>query len=114
MSKKIISAISVFTLLSFGGMRGMNSIEAKENPAKWLAVTADGVPGSAPSPNTIKATGKGRKISKKKCKKNGRAIGAIAGGLFGASRGKNAKSAAAGAIVGAGVGAAAGSTLDDC
>ena len=111
MSKKIISAISVFTLLSFGGM---NSIEAKENPAKWLAVTADGVPGSAPSPNTIKVTGKGKKISRKKCKKNGRAIGAIAGGLFGASRGKNAKSAAAGAIVGTGVGAAAGSALDDC
>ncbi len=111
MFKKIVSALSIFTLLSFGGL---DSIEAKENPAKWLAVTADGVPGSAPSPNTIKATGKGRKISKKKCKNNGRAIGAIAGGLFGASRGKNAKSAAAGAIVGAGVGAAAGSAFDDC
>lgn len=111
MFKKIVSVLSMFTLLSFGGI---DSIEAKENPAKWLAVTADGVPGSAPSPNTIKATGKGRKISKKKCKNNGRAIGAIAGGLFGASRGKNAKSAAAGAIVGAGIGGAAGSTFDDC
>ena len=111
MFKKIFSALSIFTLLSFGGIE---SIEAKESPAKWLAVTADGVPGSAPSPNTIKATGKGRKISKKKCKNNGRAIGAIAGGLFGASRGKNGKSAAAGAVVGAGVGATAGSAFDDC
>ena len=111
MFKKIVSALSIFTLLSFGGL---DSIEAKENPAKWLAVTADGVPGSAPSPNTIKATGKGRKISKKKCKNNGRAIGAIAGGLFGASRGKNAKSAAAGAVIGAGVGATGGSAFDDC
>ena len=111
MFKKIVSALSIFTLLSFGGI---DSIEAKENPAQWLAVTADGVPGSAPSPNTIKATGKGRKISKKKCKNNGRAIGAIAGGLFGASRGKNAKSAAAGAVIGAGVGATGGSAFDDC
>ena len=111
MFKKIVSALSIFTLLSFGGL---DSIEAKENPAQWLAVTADGVPGSAPSPNTIKATGKGRKISKKKCKNNGRAIGAIAGGLFGASRGKNAKSAAAGAVIGAGVGATGGSAFDDC
>ena len=111
MFNKIISSLSIFTLISFGGMI---NIEAKEKPAQWLAVTADGVPGSAPSPNTIKATGKGKKISKKKCKNNGRAIGAIAGGLFGASRGKNAKSTATGAIIGAGVGSAAGSTFDDC
>ena len=111
MIKNILSALYIFTFLSFGGL---GSIEAKENPAKWLEVTADGVPGSAPSTNTINAKGKGKKISKRKCKNNGRAIGAIAGGLFGASRGKNAKSAAAGAVVGAGVGAAAGSAFDDC
>ena len=111
MSKKVLSILSIFTLLSFGGL---DSIKAKDVPAKWLAVTADGVPGSAPSPNTIRAKGKGKKISKKKCKNNGRAIGAIAGGLFGASRGKNPRSAAAGAVVGAGVGAAAGSAFDDC
>ncbi len=111
MFKKIISVFSILTLLSIAGL---DSIKAKDAPAKWLAVTADGVPGSAPSTNTIKARGKGKKISRKKCKNNGRAIGAIAGGLFGASRSKNPKKAAAGAIVGAGVGAAAGSALDDC
>ena len=111
MLKKIISTLSIFSLLSIGSI---NSIKAADKPAVWLTVTADGVAGSAPSPNTIRAKGKETKISKKKCKNNGRAIGAIAGGLFGVSRGKNAKSAAAGAIVGAGVGAAAGAALGDC
>ena len=111
MLKKTISTLSIFCLLSFGSI---NSLKAAEKPAVWLPVTADGVSGSAPSPNTIKAKGKETKITKKKCKNNGRAIGAIAGGLFGASRGKNSKSVAAGALVGAGVGAAAGSALDDC
>ena len=111
MIKKTISALSILCFFSFGTFTG---VKAADEPAIWLTVTADGVPGSAPSPNTIKAKGKETKISKKKCKNNGRAIGAIAGGLFGASRGKNPRSAAAGAVVGAGVGAAAGSALDDC
>ena len=111
MLKKTISTLSVLSFLTLGCF---NPIKAIEKPATWLTVTAEGVPGSAPSPNTIKAKGKEKKISKKKCKNNGRAIGAIAGGLFGASRGKNPKSAAVGAVVGAGVGAAAGSALDDC
>ena len=111
MLKQTISTLSIFSILGFGSI---NSLQAVEKPAVWLPVTANGVSGSAPSLNSIKAKGKETKISKKKCKTNGRAIGAIAGGLFGASRGKNAKSAAAGAVVGAGVGAAAGAALDDC
>ena len=111
MIKKTIYALSILCFVSFGTFTG---VKAADKPAIWLTVTADGVPGSAPSPNTIKAKGKETKISKKKCKNNGRAIGAIAGGLFGASRGKNPRSAAAGAVVGAGLGAAAGSALDDC
>ena len=111
MIKKTIYSLSILCFFSFGTFTG---VKAADEPAIWLAVTADGVSGSAPSPNSIKAKGKETKISKKKCKNNGRAIGAIAGGLFGASRGKNTRSAAAGAVTGAVVGAAAGSALDDC
>lgn len=93
----------------------LTPINAIEKPATWLTVTADGVPGSAPSLNKIKAKGKDTKISKNKCKKNtGKTFGAIAGGLFGASRGKSTGSKIAGAAAGAAVGAAAGTAIDGC
>ena len=112
MQKKIISTLSVLSFLTLGSLTPINAIE---KPATWLTVTANGVPGSAPSPNTIKAKGKDTKISKNKCKKNtGKTFGAIAGGLFGASRGKSAGSKIAGAAAGAGVGAAAGAAIDGC
>lgn len=93
----------------------LTPIYAIEKPATWLTVTADGVPGSAPSLNKIKAKGKDTKISKKKCKKNtGKALGAIAGGFFGAQRGNTSKSKVVGAVVGAAAGAAAGQAIDGC
>lgn len=112
MFKKIVTTISVFSLLSFGAF---SVVKAKDEPASWLPVTADGVRGSAPSPKTIRATGKETKISKNKCKKNtGKALGAIAGGFFGAQRGNTSKSKAVGAVVGAAAGAAAGQAIDGC
>ena len=112
MFKKIVSTISIFSFLSFGTF---SAAQAADAPASWLPVTADGVRGSAPSPNTIKAKGKDTKISKNKCKKNtGKALGAIAGGFFGAQRGKTTKSKAVGAVVGATAGAAAGKAIDGC
>ena len=112
MLKKIVSSISIFSLLSFGTL---SATQAADKPASWLPVTADGVRGSAPSANTINAKGKDTKISKKKCKKNtGKTLGAIAGGLWGASRGNSTGSKIAGAASGAAVGAAAGTALDGC
>ena len=112
MQKKFISTLSILSFLILGCL---TPIKAIEKPATWLKVTADGVPGAAPSPNTIKAKGKDTKISKNKCQKNtGKTFGAIAGGLFGASRGNSTGSKIAGAAAGAAVGAAAGTAIDGC
>ena len=112
MFKKTFSSLSVLSLFSLGIVTHIN---AADLPAVWLKVTADGVPGSAPSLNRIKAKGKNLIISKNKCKKNtGKTIGAIAGGIFGASKGKSNKSKIAGAASGAIIGAAAGSAIDGC
>ena len=99
MFKKTFSSLSVLSLFSLGIVTPIN---AADLPAVWLKVTADGVPGSAPSLNRIKAKGKNPIISKNKCKKNtGKTFGAIAGGIFGASKGKSNKSKIAGAASGA-------------
>ena len=112
MFKKTFSSLSVLSLFSLGIVTHIN---AADLPAVWLKVTADGVPGSAPSLNRIKAKGKNPIISKNKCKKNtGKTIGAIAGGIFGASKGNSKKSKIAGAASGAIIGAAAGSAIDGC
>ena len=112
MQKKIISTLSVLSFLAIGSITPINAIE---KPATWLKVTADGIPGSAPSPNKINAKGKDTKISKKKCKKNtGKALGAIAGGFFGAQRGNTSKSKVAGAVIGATAGAGVGRAVDGC
>ena len=50
MLKKIVSSISIFSLLSFGTF---SATQAADKPASWLPVTADGVRGSAPNPNKI-------------------------------------------------------------
>ena len=112
MLKKTISTLSVLSFLTLGCF---NPIKAIEKPATWLAVTAEGVPGSAPNPNTIRAKGKDTKISKNKCNKNVlKTLGAVGGGFFGASRGKSAKDKVVGAAAGAAVGAATGAALDGC
>ena len=112
MFKRLITSLSVLSILSFGNV---GTVKAADAPAIWLKVTADGVAGSAPSLNKINAKGKEVKISKKKCKGNsGKALGAIAGGLFGASRGKSTGSKIKGAAAGAVVGAGMGSALDEC
>ena len=112
MIKKAISVLSILCFSCFGTFTG---IKAADEPAIWLSVTADGVPGSAPTPNSIKAKGKDTKISKNKCKTNsGKALGAIAGGIFGASRGKSNKDKIIGAAAGAGIGLAAGAPIDGC
>ena len=112
MQKKIITTLSVLSLMTIGSITPINAIE---KPATWLKVTADGVPGAVPNLNKINAKGKDTKISKNKCKKNtGKTFGAIAGGLFGASRGNSTGSKIAGAAAGAAVGAAAGTAIDGC
>ena len=81
MLKKTISTLSVLSFLTLGCF---NPIKAIEKPATWLTVTAEGVPGSAPNPNTIKAKGKDTKISKNKCNKNVlKNLGAVGGGFLG-------------------------------
>ena len=45
MFKKTISTLSFLSFLSFGSVTAAN---AADQPAIWLKVTADGVPGSAP------------------------------------------------------------------
>ena len=86
MFKKTFSSLSVFSLFSLGIVTPIN---AADLPAVWLKVTADGVPGSAPSLNRIKAKGKNPIISKNKCKRNrGKTIVAIAGRIFVASKEK--------------------------
>lgn len=112
MFRKTISAISVLSFLSLGSVGVIN---AADQPAVWLQVTADGVPGTAPSPNTIKAKGQQNLISKNKCKNNkGKGLGAIAGGILGSSRGGNLKDKILGGAAGAGIGAAAGAAMDGC
>tara|TARA_Y100001978_G_C23609799_1_gene392966 strand:+ start:487 stop:825 length:339 start_codon:yes stop_codon:yes gene_type:complete len=112
MFKRVITSLSVLSFISFGNFVAVN---AADEPAIWLKVTADGVAGSSPNLNKINARGKDVKISKKKCKKNNaKTFGAIAGGIFGATRGRNTRSQIAGAATGAIVGAAAGSAIDGC
>ena len=112
MFKKVVSTISIFSFLSFGTL---SAVKAADEPASWLPVTANGVRGSAPSPNTISAKGKDTKISKNKCKKNkGKVLGAIAGGIFGSSRGTSTVDKIMGAAAGAGIGVAAGASIDGC
>ena len=112
MIKKTIYALTIICFSCFGTITGF---KAADEPAIWLTVTADGVPGSAPSPNKINAKGKDTKISKKKCKNNtGKALGAIAGGFFGAQRGNTSKSKVAGAVIGAAAGAGVGRAIDGC
>ena len=112
---------SVLIFLSFTSLGILTPINAAEQPAIWLKVTASGVPGSAPSLNRrISTTGntktKGNKlISNKKCPQNtGKKIGALAGGFFGSSRFKSNKGKIAGAASSAIIGAGAGSTIDGC
>ena len=116
MLKKTFSSLHFLSFITLGVLTPIN---AAEQPAIWLKVTASGVPGSAPSTNKrISTTGKtkGNKlISNKKCNKNtGKTIGALAGGLFGASGRKSNKSKIVGAASGAIIGAAAGSAIDGC
>ena len=120
MLKKTFSALF---FLSFTSLGILTPINASDQPAIWLKVTASGVPGSAPSLNRrISNTGntktktKGNKlISNTKCPQNtGKTIGALAGGLFGSSRFKSNRGKIAGAASGAIIGAGAGSTIDGC
>ena len=105
--------------LSFISLGILSPINASEEPAIWLKVTANGVPGSAPSLNrriSTKGNTKGNKlISNKECKPNtGKTIGALAGGLFGSSRFKSNKGKIGGAAAGAIIGAGGGSSIDGC
>ena len=105
--------------LSFISLGILSPINASEQPAIWLKVTANGVPGSAPSlQRRISNTGntKGNKlISNKECNQNqGKTIGALAGGLFGSSRFKSNKGRFGGAAAGAIIGAGGGSSVDGC
>ena len=120
MLKKTFSSLYFLSFITLGVLTPIN---AAEQPAIWLKVTASGVPGSAPSLNRrISTTGntktktKGNKlISNKKCPQNtGKTFGALAGGLFGSSRFKSNKGKIAGAASGAIIGAGAGSTIDGC
>ena len=131
MQKKIFSSLYFLSFISLGILSPIN---AADQPAIWLKVTASGVPGSAPSfnrrisntgntkGNKLSTTGntknktKGNKlISNKECDQNtGKKLGAIAGGLFGSSRFKSNKGKIAGAATGAIIGAASGSTIDGC
>ncbi len=135
MLKKTFSSLYFFSFISLGILTPINALE---QPAIWLKVTASGVPGSAPSFNRrISNTGntnpktKGNKlstkgntknkingnklISNKECDQNtGKTLGALAGGLFGSSRFKSNRGKIAGAASGAIIGAGAGSTIDGC
>ena len=116
MLKKTLSSLFYLCFMSLGILSPINAVE---QPAIWLKVTASGVPGSAPSTNKRISTignNKGNKlISNKKCNKNtGKTFGALAGGLFGASGRKSNKSKIVGATSGAIIGAAAGSAIDGC
>tara|TARA_A100001035_G_scaffold261757_1_gene240980 strand:+ start:409 stop:759 length:351 start_codon:yes stop_codon:yes gene_type:complete len=111
-----------FSLLYFLGFINLGilpSINAAEQPAIWLKVTANGVPGSAPSlKRNISTTGNTKSnklISNKECNQNtGKTIRAFAGGLFGSSRFKSNKGKIAGAATGAIIGAGEGTSIDGC
>ena len=120
MLKKTFSSLYFFSFISLGILSPIN---AAEQPAIWLKVTASGVPGSAPSlKRRISTTGntktktKGKNlISNKKCDQNtGKTLGALAGGLFGSSRFKSNKGKIAGAAAGGIIGAESGSAIDGC
>ena len=116
MFKKTFSSLYFLSFINIGILSPIN---AAEQPAIWLKVTASGVPGSAPSlKRRITTTGnkKGNKlISNKECNQNtGKTIGALAGGLFGSSRFKSKQGKVAGAAAGAIIGAGGGSSIDGC
>ena len=135
MQKKIFSSLYFLSFISLGILSPIN---AADQPAIWLKVTASGVPGSAPSFNkrisntdNTKAKTKGNKlsikgntknkikgnklISNKECDQNtGKTLGALAGGLFGSSRFKSNRGKIAGAASGAIIGSGAGSSIDGC
>ena len=116
MLKKTFSSLYFLSFISLGISSPIN---AAEQPAIWLKVTANGLPGSAPGLNRrINTTGniKGNNlISNKECDQNtGKTIVNIAGGLFKSSRFKSNKGKIAGAAAGAIIGANAGSTIDGC
>ena len=119
MLKKTFSSLHFLSFITLGVLTPIN---AAEQPAIWLKVTASGVPGSAPSLNRISTTGNtktrtkaNKLISNKKCPQNtGKTFGALAGGLFGSSRFRSNKGKIAGAASGAIIGAGAGTTIDGC
>ena len=120
MLKKTFSSLYFFSFISLGILTPINALE---QPAIWLKVTASGVPGSAPNlnrristtGNTINKTKGNKLISNKECDQNtGKTLGALAGGLFGSSRFKSNRGKIAGAASGAIIGAGAGSTIDGC
>tara|TARA_A100001388_G_scaffold252333_1_gene214743 strand:+ start:713 stop:1099 length:387 start_codon:yes stop_codon:yes gene_type:complete len=128
MLKKTFSSLYFFSLISLGILTPINALE---QPAIWLKVTASGVPGSAPNlnrristtgntknkikGNTINKTKGNKLISNKECDQNtGKTLGALAGGLFGSSRFKSNRGKIAGAASGAIIGAGAGTTIDGC
>ncbi len=105
--------------LSFISLGTLPPINAAEQPAIWLKVTANGVPGTVPSlKKRISTTGntEGNKlISNKECNQNtSKTIGALAGGFFGSSRFKSNRGKIAGAASGAIIGAGEGSSIDGC
>ncbi len=116
MLKKTFSSLYFFGFTSLGILSPIN---ATEQPAIWLKVTANGLPGSAPSLNRIINTTSNTKgnnlISNKECDQNkGKTIVNLAGGLFKSSRFKSNKGKIAGAASDAIIGANAGRTIDGC
>ena len=116
MLKKTFSSLYFFGFTSLGILSPIN---AAEQPAIWLKVTANGLPGSAPSLNRIINTTSNTKgnnlISNKECDQNkGKTIVNLAGGLFKSSRFKSNKGKIAGAASDAIIGANAGRTIDGC
>ena len=116
MLKKTFSSLYFLSFISLGILSPIN---AAEQPAIWLKVTASGVPGSAPSLKrritTTSNTKSNKLISNKECNKNtGKTIGALAGGIFGSSRFKSKKAKITGAAAGAIIGAGGGSSIDGC
>tara|TARA_A100001388_G_C28628832_1_gene431235 strand:+ start:148 stop:498 length:351 start_codon:yes stop_codon:yes gene_type:complete len=116
MLKKTFSSLYFLSFISLGILTPIN---AAEQPAIWLKVTASGVPGSAPGfNNRISTTGNTKSnklVSNKECDQNtGKTIGALAGGLFGSSRFKSNRGKIIGAASGAIIGAGAGSAIDGC
>ena len=128
MLKKTFSSLYFLSFICLGIPSHIN---AAEQPAIWLKVTASGVPGSAPNfnrristtgntknkikGNTLNRTKGNKLISNKECDQNtGKTLGALAGGLFGSSRFKSNRGKIAGAAAGTIIGAGAGSSVDGC